>query len=401
MLRSFIRRFFEPRHYWRSVGFDELSELYVSQLLRSLGVSLIGIFAPIYLYKLGYSIQDIALFNVFWFLLRPIFDIANAFLIGKIGPKHSMLLAALLHVGYLGLLISLPDLKWPLMLVAVIGSEAYGLYLLSIQVDFSKVKHAKHGGEELGYLTIVDKIGGILGPLVGGLIASFYDPRYTIALSMLVLIASIFPLFISNEPVRVNQDVTFRKLKIKEHIRDYISVIPFTLENSVSLIIWPLYAAIFLLGSNVFAKLGGIITVSTISMIFLSRAIGRVIDKSRGRDLLRLGTVVNAFLHLVRPFVTNITGVLAVGVINEPITASYRMPYMKGYFDASDSQPGYRIAYLSSVCATDSATRLLLWLALWILLGVFSAKSVLVGTFYAASIFSLGIMSERYRALDR
>lgn len=399
MIFKFLHRILEPRHYWRTVGFDELSELYVSQLLRSLGINLIGLFTPIYLYKLGYSLTTIVLFFVCWHAIRPVFDILSGFIVARIGPKHTMLLASTLHVMYFALIMTLKDMHWPLALVAVVGSCAYGLYLLAFQVDFSKIKHADHGGKELGYMAIVERVGGVLGPLVGGLLANFYDPRYTVALAMLVLIISVLPLFLSTETVAVKQKITFRGLPIRKHLRDYLSVIPTTIENSVSVTIWPLFAAVFILGSNTFAKLGAIATLSTLSCMVLSRSIGSMIDDKKGRNLLEVGVIINAFLHFLRPFVNSVLGVLGVNIINEPITAMYRMPYIKGYYDAADSLPGYRIAYLASMSAVETTARLIFWITVWLLMHHFSEKGVLVTTFFVAGVCSLGILSEKFEAL--
>jgi hypothetical protein len=115
--------------------------------------------------------------------------------------------------------------------------------------------------------------------------------------------------------------------------------------------------------------------------------------------MLEFGVIVNTVIHLFRPFVTNLFGVVGINMANEPVTAVYRMPYMKGFYDASDSQPGYRIAYLASMSAVDSLSRLLFWVVVWVAMHSFAEKSVLVATFYAAALFSLGILLERFDAL--
>jgi hypothetical protein len=400
MFNKILSKLLEPRHFWRTVGFDELSELYTAQLLRSLGISLIGLFTPIYLYKIGYSLQSIALFHVAWFAFRPIFDLFGAQVIARIGPKHTMLLSSFIHIIYLGLVISIEDLHWPLALVAALGSLAYGLHMLAVAVDFSKIKHTHHGGKELGYLDSMQKVGGILGPLVGGLIASYADPRYTVALAMLVLMLSAIPLFLSGEAVVVHQQIKFKGLPYRKHLRDYLSVIPVTIENTVSVIIWPIYAAIFLLGSNVFAKLGAIAAISTAFSLLAIQKVGAVIDKKKGRRLMHMSLFANAALHMVRPFIKSGYGVLGINLLNEPVTAGYRMPYVKGLYDASDSVPGYRIAYLTSISFVDSLARLSLWVGVYICLGLFSAQSTLQATFILAAICSFGIMIERFPALN-
>lgn len=399
MIIKFLHRFLEPRHYWRQVGFDELSELYTSQLLRSLAISLIGLFTPVYLYKLGYSLSDIAFFHVGWFLFRPLFDVICAYIIARIGPKHTMLISLLIHVIYLSLLLTISDFRWPLMVVAAVGSSAYSLHLLAVQVNFSKIKHSEHGGKELGYMVAVERIGGVFGPLIGGLLANYYDPRYTIGLAMVALLASAIPLFFTEEAVHTKQKITFRGLPFRSRKYDFISTIPATLENVVSIIVWPLFIAVFVLGDNTFAKLGAIAALSTLSSIVLSRAIGGVIDNRKGRELLKIGVIINALLHFARPFTGSLAMAATVNVANEPITASYRMPLIKGLFDAADSLPGYRIAYLSAISVVDSASRLVFWIVVWLAMNVYTDKSVLMATFVFAGICSIGILSERYEAL--
>lgn len=59
MIRNLLKSVLEPRHFWRDAGFSELNELYVSNLLRHLSISVLMIFVPIYLYKQGYSVGAI------------------------------------------------------------------------------------------------------------------------------------------------------------------------------------------------------------------------------------------------------------------------------------------------------------------------------------------------------
>lgn len=399
MLRKIIDTVLRRRHYWRDIGFDELSELYTSQLLRSLAISLMGLFTPIYLYSLGYDIKSLIVFQICWFVLRPFMDIISGFMVAKIGPKHTMLFSSFIHIVYLSLLLTLPDFHWPLFIPALFGSTAYSLHLLAVQVNFSKIKHTNHGGKELGYMVIVERIGGVIGPLVGGFIANYYDPRYTVGLAMIVLIIAVIPLFLSSEPVQTNQHITFRGLPIKRRKFDYISAIPATLENTISIIVWPMYIGIFVLHTNVFVKLGAIAALSTLSSIVLSRSIGGLIDKRKGGKLLKVGVGLNALVHLSRPFVSTPLGAAMVNVANEPITAAYRMPYIKGLFDAADNLPGYRIAYLASISSLDSFMRLLFWLVLWGCVQIYSAQNVFIACFIAAALCSFGILLQRFEAL--
>jgi MFS family permease len=237
MLKQIFSRILAPRHKWRTIGFDELSELYVSQFLRSLGVNLVGLFIPIYLYKIGYNLGQIAYFFVCWFVFRVFFDYISARFIAKYGPKHGMFVGCILHSVYLALILTIKTQHWPFILVASVGSFAYGLHILALQVDFSKIKHVDHGGKELGFLSIVDKLGGVVGPLVGGLLANYFDPRYAVGLAGLMLLVSAVPLFLSKEPVLKNQTLDFLGIPYAERYRDYLSAIPNTVENTITLVV--------------------------------------------------------------------------------------------------------------------------------------------------------------------
>jgi len=155
------------------------------------------------------------------------------------------------------------------------------------------------------------------------------------------------------------------------------------------------------LGDNTFAKLGLIAALSTGFSLLVIRKIGHLIDKRRGRELLHVSLVMNAFIHLARPLAQSTASVLSINMANEPVTAGYRMPYTKGVYDAADSVPGYRIAYLASMSFVDSVARLSLWVGVYIGLYFFEAKSTLQVTFLIAAVCSFGVIVERFKALDQ
>lgn len=400
MLKNFIHRLLEPHHFWRNVGFSELSELYTSQALRSLAINMIGIFTAIYFYELGYSLVDIAFFYCMWFAARPFMDVCSGYVIARIGPKHAMTIANFMQVIYLALVLTLDGLGWPLWLVAVVGSMSYGLHILAVAVDFSKIKHSDHGGKELGYLAIFERIGMVIGPLVGGLIANYFDPRYSVVLAMSILLASSVPLLFTHEPVKTKQHITFKGLPVAAHKRTYLSVGALTIENTVSLIVWPIFIAVFVFTDNVFARVGLVAALGTLSSIVFTHHIGRLIDDKKGRGLLRVGAISNAAVHLFRPFATGTAHVLLINTVNEPVTAMYRMPYIKGLYDAADSIEGYRIAFLVTIAVADAVCRLLFWIAIYIGFHLFDPFTVLRVVFIVGAVSSLFITIEKFKALD-
>lgn len=417
MLKLIVQQIMAPRHLWRPDavqyaavakkalkvpdGFDALSELYASQLLRSFALGLINIFVPVFLYKLGYDIPTIFWFYVWWFAFRPFLDILTGLIIGRIGPKHTLALGVFMQILHLSLLLTLASHNWPLWLVAITGGWAFGLFILAFEVGFSKVKHAEHGGKELGYVTIFERLGSVLGPLTGGLVAAAFGLRYTIWLAIIVLIGSLVPIFLSQEPTKIRQKLHFETFPLAKYRRDLIAGAMLTLENVVAIILWPLFVGVFVFTDNTYAKLGVVTAVGTFIAVLFSHLIGKLTDIGYGRTFLRSGSYLGAVVHLFRPFATSFGGVLGVNVLSDSLAMSYRIPFIKAMYDRADSLPGYRIVYLCYMSAFNTAARFVFWLLLWAGAQFMEPVTVITLGFIAASFFSLGIMLERFPSLSK
>ncbi len=399
MIQKIINKLLEPRHFWRTVGFDELSEIYASQFLRSFGTSLIGIFVPIYLYKLGFSIPALCLMFVVWALIK----IPSAFLvaktIGKYGPKHTIAISVLLQIVFLGLLMTIDSLNWQLWVIAVFGSLSMISYMMALQVDFSKIKHTEHGGKELSYMQIFERVGAVAGPLIGGIIATLFDPRYSIALAIVILCASLIPIFLSTEPIRQNQVIIIKGFPWRRNKRNIRISAVFAIENAISVTVWPLFLGAFILIENTYAVLGILTAVSTAFALLVVYVIGKLIDDRKGGLLLNVGAIGNAILHLFRPFVGSVSQALAINLMNEPLTAMYRMPFLKGRFDDADNVPGYRIVYFMIIEFHIAIAASIFWLSMFVIATSWSDKGALQVAFVVGAVMSLIITKQKFSAL--
>lgn len=402
MIQKIIERLLKKRHFWRNVGFNELSELYASEFLRSLAMSVVGIFVPIYLYSLGYSLASIFLMQIIFTVFRPLFSFFAAKSIAYIGPKHTMAIGTFAQIAYLLILVSIEQTNLSILLLGVVSSFAYAMYGLALEVDFSKVKHTEHGGKELSFITICERIGSSLGPLVGGLVASFISPRATIIIALLIMAGSLIPIFMSAEPIKSRQSITLKGFPWRRHKRDFLSGLFFGVENVVSVMVWPLFVALAVFSTNTYASVGLLVSLSTASALIAFYLIGKLIDDKKGGLLLKVGAISNAVVHLIRPFVTVPMQALTIGVINEPMTASYRMPYIKGYYDASDSVPGYRIVYIVVFDIVRMIGLFVFWTIAYILAKIISDDIlVLQVLFIFGAIASLGVLFQRFPALKQ
>lgn len=401
MLRKAIHRFIRPRHPWRTIAFDELAEIYTSMSLRSFGLGVIGVFVPIFLYKNGVSLQSIFLFFTMFFVFRIPLAYATAFIVGRIGPKHTLVVSTLALVIFLIQLLTYTTVGWPLALLAITFSISNALFFTAYQTDFSKVKNSEHGGKELGWLYTFERLGGAAGPIAGGLIASMISPQWSIGFAIVVLGGSLIPLFMSNEPVRVHQKITFKGFKWRRHTRDFIALSAFGVDNFATIMLWPLLMGVFIFTDGTYAKLGGVVSLSMLISIFGARMFGKMIDSHNGLALLRYGAVLNVITHFVRPLISTIGGSIVVTVINEPTTLAYRMSLTKGFFDAVDSEQGYRIVFISLSEIMAAVAKALFCLGLFIACDNFDSIAVMRGGFIVAGVLSAGILLQRFPALEK
>ncbi len=400
MIQKVITQLLRRQHYWRTVSFDELSELYTSMFLRSMALNIVGIFVPIYLYRLGYSITSLCAMYVVWFLVRPPLAYISAQAIARFGPKHTMALGVSSHIVFLAVLLSMESMRWPLAFVATVGSFAISSYAMAYEVDFSKVKHRDHGGKELGYVHMFTKVGAILGPLLGGLLATLTSPRYTIAIAIFAMLGSLIPIFMSAEPVKTKQHLRLSGFPWRRHTRDIQSSLFYSADNGASLVVWPLFLGVIIFtGADAFAAVGALTALGTGVALIAIRMIGILIDEQQGGLLLRVGVILNSLVHVSRVFVTVPMQTIPISMINEPITSMFQMPYAKGVYDAADSVPGYRIVYLAIMQVSQAIGLVIFWLIMTAMSLFLSTDMTLRLGFVVAAVQSLGIMLQRFPAL--
>ncbi len=400
MLKKIITKLLRHRHPWRDISFDELSEIYVTMMFRSMALSMNGVFVPIYLYKLAYTPTLIFMVFAVYFSARIIMDFGAAFSTAKIGPKHTLIIGQFLQIISSSLFLTLPKMHWPIILLGFVWGSAASFFFIPFHVDFSKVKHKIHGGKELGFEQITEKIGVIVGPFLGGLVASLFGSRYIFLVAIGLLFGGLWPLLMTKEPTNTNQKLNFKNFpvnKIKPYLPAYIAI---NLENTICIMLWPLFLAVFVIpGNSVFYKVGIISSFSVVAAIFSAIAIGKIVDNNKGRNLLRYSALSNAVIHLFRPFVASYPLAFGINVINETVTIGYKLPFNKGHYDAADDLPGYRIVFISSMEVIGCIAKASFWWILVMLSLISSSRILYIIGFYTASLASLAILSEKYKSL--
>jgi MFS family permease len=246
----------------------------------------------------------------------------------------------------------------------------------------------------------MERVGALIGPVVGGVVASVYGGQYTFVLATGVLLLGLVPLLKTKEPVRVHQKLDYKHFDVSKLKRQYVAFAALGVDNTISIIWWALFLGAFVFVNNAaYAQVGLIVSFSVGSAIIAARIIGRHIDAHRGRVMLRFFVGINSVVHLVRPFASSYFAAFSVNVLNDVISVGYRMPFLKGMYDSADDLPGYRIVFISSIESFASVVKAALWWCLAAATMVSASKYVFAGGFVVAAIASIVIRIENFSAL--
>lgn len=402
MIKKTIDSLLRYRHFWRDVDFTELSEIYISMLFRSLSISVVSIFIPIYMLKIGYSPIDVMALVFWYFVARFVFaDIFAGWMTCKIGPKHTIIASYGLLTASTLMFLTLSSMHWPLWLLGGIYGASTSLFVIPFHVDFAKIQHKDHGGKELAYVNMLTKVGAIFGPIMSGIVGGMFGGQYIFVVAIILLLIGAWPLLRTAEPIALGGPLGLDKLKLSGMKRDIFSFMAVGVEHTASLYLWPLFLGVFVItGGAAYEKLGALASVSVIVSLATAYTIGRLADDHKGRLLLRVGTILNAAMHMVRPLATTYPAAFAVNAANDGITTSYNLPYVKGMYDAGESKENLAIAYFTCMEWLASYSRTMFWVVIIGLAHFMTNKDVMSLGFAIAAVASMLIMFEKFPALN-
>lgn len=294
-------------HHLRFLGFrpkKELREIYVCIFIRTLAMSMIGIFVPLYLLKeLSYSLKDVVYFYIMVVAVFAIFSPLAARVSLKIGLRKSILASVPFYLGFYALLYSLKIYNWPLSLIAVVLAIASGLFWFAFNIEFAKFSDKEHRGEEVGFWYSSAVVIGLLGPLVGGLILTFYNFKILFILVSILLIGSVIPLFFYKEihAKEINKQISLSLKTIfkKSRVRDGLSYIGDGIREYASGIFWPIFI-FYLIGA--YLTLGAIVSGAGVFTAIFTYFIGRSSDSFKKISMVKAGSVLDCVSWIVRIF---------------------------------------------------------------------------------------------------
>lgn len=404
MFQKLIYQLFARRHYWRQVSFDEVAELYASRLIAVFAANIVNMFAAVYLYNLGYSIEFIALLYACLYLGRACVAPLVAKYVAYVGPKHGSLTANILRIPSLAAFACVSLVGhyafWAVLAFGILQQIAAAFDNFSYNVNFSKVKHSEHAGKEIGTMQIIEKLAKILSPIIGGAIATIYGAQVVIILACLLFAIAAVPLFHTVEPIKLRNKLKFSGFPWQLAFSSLVSETVVGVDFVTSGLVWTLFVTLFVFGSlgdSVYAALGSLASLGVLVSMLAAWTFGQMVDRHKGGVLLTAGTIVNSIIHLFRPYVTSGAGVIGVNIANETATSAYALPFTRVLFDVADNS-GARLTYfmMTEIALALGAASICAVLALAVI--VLGVKEGMTAVFILVALYELVMLISRRAA---
>lgn len=314
------------RDYFSDFGGD-FGNLIAYEFFKNFALSMLGIFIPILIYSETGSLEMPAIYLIGRGLTGTVAAFPVMKMINRYGfrsglyTSYMFLLPAILLIYFLT-----PGVEVTL-LVAFLYSIGSSFHTQSMNLEFAESSTRENRDIETAHLKSLPNVGRLLGPLAGGLTASFGGFQAMLGIAFTAVLISVIPA----------RSITLKKrteeLKLSSIFdREYLKFSPIFISRGAqayaSVAIFSLFTYIFIAGS---ISSGLVRSFDTLGFMIMAYFSGYISSKySRGK-IIFAGAFLAGVIYLLRAavstpieaFLISIAGGLAFMMYNIPLFSKY------------------------------------------------------------------------------
>ena len=309
-----------------------LRSLYMGKIIRDIGVSIIGMFGPIFVYTLSGSLKFALIFygalNLFYILAMPLWA-----KIMKYKSLHFfMIIGNLLLIVYFLIFYFLAqanEIIWPLIVSLIFFGTTFRVFFwIPYHVDFARFINKHHRGRQISFLAIIVSLIGILLPIFSAFIISKFGFSVLYILAGVVLFISIFPLFFvphTREKYSFGYFETFKQFFDGQHIKTNLAYIADGFQNYIGCLIWPIF--IFILLDGKYMQVGLISAAVVLVSCVIRYIVGEATDKFDKKKLMRTGSILYSLGWIFKAIIESGLHIFLVGIYHNFTGILMRTPF--------------------------------------------------------------------------
>jgi hypothetical protein len=321
-----------------------MKPFYLNGMLRSLVFALVGIFTPVYLFKLGMDLFGDVRYGVMlvggYFVLTRLTTVLSvvpiSWLIERIGFRRSIFISLFILAVNLGTLLFASEYAILILVSAIAGGLNIPFYWVARSSAISQDSDNKHVGSQMAIMTTAEQVTTLLGPLSAGLLVEKWGFQSLYTLALVILFVSAIPLWGMRPHVHKNGATWrgfFQWIRNPRYFHIGVGVGARAIDDYSISVLWPL--AIFVMGVKA-GIMGGIFSTVALTSLVVRILMGKMFDKLRSRGdwsdeiLYMLSAGFSSIAWIVRLFVGSIGSILMLdmtGAVFGTIYASFYIDY--------------------------------------------------------------------------
>lgn len=258
----------------------------IFSFLSTFARSLIEIFISLYLFKMGYTLQNIVLFYFF----ANLFAIPLAYFFVKLGEKTKY--SYVMIIGFVAFLVvqvlfrnMIKSISY-IILIAFVYSIYRRGYWVARRFYITKIMPKQNTSGLFSIILVISQIASIVSGYVGSFVLN------NASIVTLTIISSVL-LFISGIPLfKINYNNDSKKIKLRDNLKKYDKnnylIFSFYELNNIITFIFPIYVALYI--GDSYSLAGNLNAISNIAIIIFVMLYGKIINKNK--NYLILSTVL-------------------------------------------------------------------------------------------------------------
>jgi MFS family permease len=307
----------------------ELRFFYWSMTIFSLGISLLQIFIPLYLYKQQVSVPWIIAFFAILNGCRFIAALFAGMISSQAGAKRTMLIGfALQAISYI-LLLTVSTVNVLFFCTSALLGIAYAFLWIPYHIHFSKISSLPERGQIIGKMNIYISLATALGPLLGGVLVIYFGFNIAFVLAAILLLVA-GGLLLKTPEISVIRKLNLKLEMFRRIFLDTIANGFYNFQFFLIAVVWPLYIFIFVPD---YFSIGSIQTVSLFIGSVSFYIAGLWTDRMSYKKVLLLSSVVNSLISGLRVFANNLLSIVVFNIATTSTGSIQSVPWTAKFYE--------------------------------------------------------------------
>ncbi len=278
---------------------NEVDQVYVYELLKKFAFGLISVFIPVYIASETGSVLLIFLYMLGYVAVFAVSSVPGAYIISRIGFKHSLVLS---YLFYLPAFLALRSFSLGVEMVAGVAllvGLGKTFHWVALHAEFAVDSEEKHRERATGRLLGIPRLATAAAPVIGGFLMAAYGFPTLVGVVLAFMFFSAVPLVASRD----HRDPM--KYGFFDFLDSHHSMLAglFFLRGiaiTTGAFLFPLYV-FYVVGGTV--NVGGVTSLTSIGGMVFALFLGRIAEKEDNSRLIVVGALLSGSVFFLKAMI--------------------------------------------------------------------------------------------------